>query len=363
MKFSTLSISLLATILSPLSGVDAFSVVPGVPAISTKSTTNLFVEPIMVEDGDDSLVTATTPSVKSGPTMESMATSIAPGIRLTGGEKLREEGLTGKGVKVGVIDDGIDADHPGFEGKVVQQVWWHGGGGLSHGTHVAGTIHMMAPDADIYDYRALGQDGSGSYEQIAAAVNEAVADGCDIINMSLGGPGRTWGLYRAIRDAHRKGVIIVCAAGNEGDANPLTNEISYPANFRQAMSIAAVSKQDNLPTAYFSNTNNQVDYAGIGVDVISFRSGGGFVSNTGTSMACPHVCGFLTALLTKGGEYEGTIKDDESCRDLINDKFLIDIGREGKDRSTGLGYLTYLTKDEFESQFFDLPDYASATSA
>ena len=44
----------------------------------------------------------------------------------------------------------------------------------------------MAPDADIYDYRALGQDGSGSYEQIAAAVNEAVADGCDIINMSLG---------------------------------------------------------------------------------------------------------------------------------------------------------------------------------
>ena len=129
------------------------------------------------------------------------------------------------------------------------------------------------------------------------------------------------------------------------------------------MSIAAVSKQDNLPTAYFSNTNNQVDYAGIGVDVISFRSGGGFMSNTGTSMACPHVCGFLTALLTKGGEYEDVIKDDESCRDLINDKFLIDIGREGKDRSTGLGYLTYLTKDEFESQFFDLPDYASAASA
>lgn len=362
MKFSTLSTSLLATILSPLSGVDAFSVVPSVPAISAKSTTNLFVEPIMVDDGDDSLVTATTPSVKSGPTMESMATSIAPGIRLTGGEKLREEGLTGKGVKVGVIDDGIDADHPGFEGKVVQQVWWHEGGGLSHGTHVAGTIHMMAPDADIYDYRALGQDGSGSYEQIAAAVNEAVEDGCDIINMSLGGPGATWGLYRAIRNAYNKGVIIVCAAGNEGDANPLTNEISYPANFRQAMSIAAVSKQDNLPTAWFSNTNAQVDYAGIGVDVISFRSGGGFVSNTGTSMACPHVCGFLTALLTKGGEYEDAIKDDESCRDLINDKFLIDIGSEGKDRSTGLGYLTYLTKDEFESQFFDLPDYASAAS-
>lgn len=69
-------------------------------------------------------------------------------ILLTGGQKLRESNLTGRGVKVAVIDSGVDKDHPGFNGQVKKQVWYRKGTPLEeddHGTHVAGTVHLMAP--------------------------------------------------------------------------------------------------------------------------------------------------------------------------------------------------------------------------
>ena len=71
------------------------------------------------------------------------------GILLTGGQKLRDSDLTGRGVKVAVIDSGVDKDHPGFNGQVKKQVWYRKGTPLEeddHGTHVAGTVHLMAPE-------------------------------------------------------------------------------------------------------------------------------------------------------------------------------------------------------------------------
>lgn len=85
------------------------------------------------------------------------------GIQLTGGERLRSMGLVGQGVKVAVIDSGIDKSHPGFNGKVVAKTWYREGTPLSeddHGTHVAGTIHLMAPEAKLYDYRVFGATGN-----------------------------------------------------------------------------------------------------------------------------------------------------------------------------------------------------------
>lgn len=371
MKFSILSIFSFVAALSR-SRVNAFSVTRSSPlAFATtklrSSSTSLFVTvPPMIIDDDDSSEVSGIPAFVSGPSTlaEAVNAPAAPGVRLTGGEKLREDGLTGKGIKVGVIDSGIDADHPYFDGKIAKQLWWFGGnGGREHGTHVAGTIHMMAPDADIYDYRVI--DSNGSFfgnsarprtEVLAQAINQAVEDGCDVINMSLRWP-LSWDLLRAIRNAYNRGVIVVCAAGNDGDGNPLTNEVAYPASISSTISVAAVSKTDNLPTARFSNSNDQVDYAGIGVDVMSFLPGRRVGALSGTSMASPHVCGLIAALMTKGGAYEDIIKDDSSCRALLNANFALDIGIEGDDNATGLGYLSYLTKNEFEGRFFDLPDF------
>ena len=152
------------------------------------------------------------------------------GVRLTGGDKLRAEGLTGKGVRVAVIDSGVDANHPGFKGQVKQQLWYRHGTPLSeddHGTHVGGTIHMLAPEADIYDYRVFGETGWSVDRAIERAIMQAVDDGCQIINMSLGGPRQNNSISRAISAAHSKGVLMIVAAGNGGDNNPLTNELRY----------------------------------------------------------------------------------------------------------------------------------------
>lgn len=150
------------------------------------------------------------------------------GIQLTGGEKLRAQGLMGKGIKVAVIDSGIDNEHPGCDGKVVQQRWFRWGTPLSdddHGTHEAGTIHMMAPDAELYDYHVFGEEeGFSVDESIAVSIVKAVYDGFNVINMSLGGHWPSLRICSAVEFAESKGVIVVCTAGNEGDADPLTNE-------------------------------------------------------------------------------------------------------------------------------------------
>ena len=208
------------------------------------------------------------------------------GVLLTGGAKLRKNNLTGKGVRVAVIDSGVDAEHEGFNGRVTKQMWFRYGSPLSqddHGTHVAGTIHMLAPDAEIYDYRVFGDEGFPVDEAIVTCIFEACFDGVDIINMSLGGRWPTNDIRAAIKYAHSKGVIVVCAAGNEGDDNILTNERSYPAMWEEAISVAALTKSEDLPVAYFSNTNPQVDYAGIGVNVTSFKPDGGFQGMSGKS--------------------------------------------------------------------------------
>merc|ERR1712038_116705 len=270
---------------------------------------------------------------------------------LTGGAKLRKDGLTGKGVKVAVIDSGVDAAHRGFQGRVTRKVWFRGGTPLSeddHGTHVAGTIHMMAPDAEIYDYRVFGAEGFIDVNQaISMSIFEACFDGVDIINMSLGARWPNNDIRAAVQYAHSKGIIVVCAAGNEGDNDPLTNERSYPALWDEAICVAAVAKRDGLPVARFSNSNPSVDYSGIGVDVISFKPDGGYQRMRGTSMASPHVCGLITALLDKGTGNK-PVKGDAEIRKLLNDKYLIDIGLKGPDNATGLGFVTYLTKEEFD---------------
>lgn len=267
------------------------------------------------------------------------------GIILTGGAKLREEGFLGMGVKVAVIDDGIDRDHPGFGGKVTRKEWYRTGPMGDHGTHVAGTIHLMAPEADLYDYRVFGAQGKPIVTSIAAAIRDAADSGCKLINMSLGGPQPSAAILRAVQYAYAKGVILVCAAGNEGDNSPLTNEISYPASYDECLSIAAVSKKDGFPVAFFSNSNAQVDYAGIGVDVVSFKPGGGCQKMSGTSMACPHVCGLLACLLQK----HGLETSDNELRLILNREYAIDIGKEGVDNETGVGFLSYLDESAFDA--------------
>lgn len=85
----------------------------------------------------------------------------------------------------------------------------------------------MAPEAEIYDYRVFGDEGGRVDLAIARSIELAIDDGCDVINMSLGGPRANFNIGRAVQLAHSRGVPMIVAAGNEGDNNPLTNENRY----------------------------------------------------------------------------------------------------------------------------------------
>ena len=153
------------------------------------------------------------------------------GVRLTGGEKLRKAGLTGVGVRVAIIDSGIDAKHPGFNGRIAKQTWFRKGPLNDHGTHVAGTVHMMAPDADIYDYRVYGREGSIDVDEaiVLASIKHACDDNCSVINLSICFQGKNIdkSIQREVYDAHAKGVIVVCSSSRKESTSPLTNSTWY----------------------------------------------------------------------------------------------------------------------------------------
>ncbi|MBY3621717.1 S8 family serine peptidase [Acinetobacter sp. CUI P1] len=185
---------------------------------------------------------------------------------LIGADKLHALGYTGEGVQVAVVDTGIDKEHPLLKDN------YKGGYDVydqdddpsetppdanfppkngspyetSHGTHVAGTILDVAPDVDLYAYRVLGPYGSGPTAVVIAGIEKAVADGADIINLSLGSDvNQSYSASSiAIDNAIKSGVNVVVAAGNAG---PDVATLGEPAGSQLALSVGASTTPVNTP--------------------------------------------------------------------------------------------------------------------
>ncbi|ASN04065.1 S8 family serine peptidase [Virgibacillus necropolis] len=174
---------------------------------------------------------------------------------------------TGEGVKVGVIDTGIDYNHPDLDVNYVDgydlvdldedpmETLQKQGMPTLHGTHVAGIIAAdgqikgVAPDAELYAYRALGPGGSGTSIQVIAALEQAIDDGVDIINLSLGNSvnGPDFPTSVAVNRAVKLGVAVVIANGNSGPANWT---VGSPATASKALSVGASTYPEKVPYLY-----------------------------------------------------------------------------------------------------------------
>src|SRR4051794_39575485 len=252
------------------------------------------------------------------------------------------------GAPVAIVDTGIDpGPHEDLAGKVAACATSTNGDvnegecadDEGHGTHVAGTIAAIAGngrgiagvafDSPLIICKALGADGSGDTSDVAACIQWAHSQGAKVISLSLGGPA-TNTLRAAVKTAWdgggRAGSVVVAAAGNDG-----SSALDYPAGYPEALSVAAVD--DSGAHAYFSNSNPDVEIAAPGVDVLSAKLGGGYVRESGTSMATPHAAG-AAAL-----EWEAHPRSRASTIRKRLDALVADAGTPGRDPDFGFGIL------------------------
>jgi subtilisin family serine protease len=258
----------------------------------------------------DSLMPANSANAAPAEVSEAEATW---GLQLT---KVLCSQYSGAGIKVAVLDTGFNLTHPDFLGRNITAKSFIEGedvqDGHGHGTHCIGTAcgskipgvlprYGVAYDAEIFVGKVLSNQGSGTDSQILRGIAWAIANGCDIISMSLGGatqPGQSYSrIYEAIAQrALRRGTLIVAAAGNESDRRSgVIKPVGRPANSPSILAVAAIDAQlqvANFSTQGINPYGGQIDIAAPGVKVrSSWIEPLRYRTINGTSMATPHVAG------------------------------------------------------------------------
>ncbi|MBT2687464.1 S8 family serine peptidase [Bacillus sp. ISL-47] len=283
----------------------------------------------------------------------------------------------GSGIKVAVLDTGVYTNHIDLEGSAEQckdftQSYSSMVNGTctdrqGHGTHVAGTVlahggydglgvYGVAPQAKLWAYKVLGDNGSGYSDDIAGAIrhvaDEAVRTGSKVvINMSLGSSGKDSLIASAVDYAYSKGVLIVAAAGNSGYS---ANTIGYPGALTNAIAVAAlenVQQNGTYRVANFSSRGNpntdgdyyiqerDVEVSAPGASIESTWYNGGYNTISGTSMATPHVAGLAAKIWSSNPNMSHT----QLRTELRNRAKQYDIkggygAATGDDYASGFGY-------------------------
>ena len=216
-------------------------------------------------------------------------------------------GSTGKGVRVAVVDSGIEEDHPAVRGRVkggvavlydgrtknlVRYVEEKPFDPAGHGTACAGIICALAPEVELYAVRVLGRDMTGRAMQFASGLRWAINNGMHVANLSLSTSRQDFfGLFHEIADeAYFKGVALVSAVNNIPEA-------SYPSLYSSVISVAANESQD--PFTYHYNPAPPVEFGAPGIEVRVPWNNHGYIVGTGNSFAAPHIAGLVALIRSK----------------------------------------------------------------
>lgn len=263
------------------------------------------------------------------------------GVQHIGADQVVAAGITGSGVRVAVLDTGIDYTHPelsdnyrgGYNFVADNTDPFDDAYSLSHGTHVAGIIGArnngtgvvgVAPAAELYAVKVLNGGLGGELSDIIAGIEWAVNNRMQVVNMSFGSAQFSQALKDVCDLAYRSGIVLVASAGNFSPGTVL-----YPAAFDSVIAVSATYQDDTLGT--FSSYGPQVELAAPGHNIYSTAIGGGYRTNFGTSQAAPHVAGAAALLISSGVSDEngnGTIVDEVRQRLATAARDLGDAGRD-----------------------------------
>ena len=269
------------------------------------------------------------------------------GVSHIGCEIAHNNGIGGTGVKVAVIDTGVDYTHEDLDAN------YKGGYDFvfndpdpfeaynSHGTHVAGVIAAernnvgvvgVAPNVSLYAVRVLDSAGFGTASWVIAGIEWAVYNDMDVVVMSLGTSVYSQSLRDACCNASGAGVLLVAAAGNTYGGN-----VTYPARYDSVMAVTATYPDDNR--ASLSPIGQEVELAAPGVNIRSTFVGGSSYGNlSGTSQAAPHVAGTAALIISSNlsDVNDDGVVNNEDVR-LQLQSMAQDLGDPGKDDVYGYG--------------------------
>jgi len=260
--------------------------------------------------------------------------------------------LTGKGIKIGVLDTGIDSKHTDLKvsgGVCVLQADCTMGymDDNGHGTHVAGVIAAVnndmgsvgvAPESELFAIKALDSTGSGTTTTILSGIEWAMKNNIEIVNMSITTKDNDLALKTMIDRAYQSGVLIVGAAGNNGTSSGTKDNVLYPAKYTSVIAVGAINDKEQRVST--SATGKELELVAPGYNIYSTvplnadifdGSRDGYAYMTGTSMAVPYVTGIIALYKEQFPFYT-----NQQIRDLLT-MHAKDLGIEGKDSQFGYG--------------------------
>jgi len=268
----------------------------------------------------------------------------------------------GTGVKMAILDSGIDLDHPDL--YVTGDVTFvpstpNGDDDNGHGTLVAGIVAALdneigvigvAPEVALYSVKVLNSSGGGVMSVILSGIQWSVDNGMQVINMSFGG-SLDWpdSLKQALDTAYNAGIVIIAGAGNGGTPDGQGNNLWSPARFEPVIAVGSTDESDNRYTT--SSTGWDLEVMAPGVNIYSTAMGGGYGYITGTSASSPHAAGVAALLITSG------LTNNVTLRHRLRDS-ATDLGAAGWDSQTGNGLINIVQA----LNFTEPPDQSAPTT-
>ncbi len=285
------------------------------------------------------------------------------GVRMLG-SPLEWPETMGAGIKVGIIDTGIDLNHEDLKGNIKEYINYTSSNKKDvadengHGTHVAGIVAAkrnnigvvgVAPQADLYIAKAFNKNGTAEFDSISKSISWMIEKNVDVINMSFSSDSVNAEYQRLISQANLQGITVVCAAGNEGKGKVRDEDtIGYPAKFSETIAVTAVDI--NKDATDFSSVGKDAEIAAAGKNIYSCYMNNSYATLSGTSMATPLITGAVAILQAKGKiRYKRRLTSEEIR--LLLHIYSEDLGDSGRDRIYGYGLFSFgrISKSDYVS--------------